>query len=567
MWQDDESDLRSPLFSHREGKTLVHKSYDEVRNEFDSVYKEAVSGLPTNIRDLFDSMEEGQRKKIGPKSSHVGWPKDGPKKVDKLFSPKSTGEGFDMRIWLSAVEWIHSLIAPGSVSRMSLDQAIKGSGESFGAIDAEGMDISTNSGLNYVVSPWAPKEGLSAKKRVDVEAAYREIIQTASDLIKDHDRFKIFKWRAIVGQRKASVGTDWKDLEGAGSKKKRLIIAIEKTEPVLWKTFTPNIYDALRKVTINGVKPFMAWIDLPVIDKNCQVMLTNSSKVGEWVVSGDVSSFDQSVNPELLEPLGPVIDSWLRGSTKLGSSLVSSMSQDLSLVTPDRIIYRRSIGMPSGSGGTNLMDTLYNLAILKYGELKGYYSIHNLAAQGDDFLILGRGVDKDVIARTYVEVGMEAHEDKQMFHKDALNYLQRLHIHGWLGGIASAYRTLGSTLTYERLAFKANEWNAFVDIVRNLSQLENTAFHPAFEGLVHFVASGDKYSLGSEYPPEQVMRMAGTTGKRVVAQDQAQAWKSGHGSEGFGKMAVNGVLRGEELPPLGSRERFSRVYAERSLRE
>jgi hypothetical protein len=567
----NQADFRSPLFSKPkgEGKGLVHAPYSEIVSPWMTILSRRLAKVPSKLRGLIEEMEVAQAKKVGPKSPHESWFKDGPKKVDALFAPKSVGEGFEEAKWDRALERIHSLVPSNSIGLFDVNRAIMGKDPSAGnTYDNDGMDVSTNSGLPNATSPWKPTDGMREDKRLDAELAYEYILRNVTDLIPAMMKGFVPEWRALVGQRLVSVGPDWQDLEGPGRKKKRIIIAIEKSEPVLWKLFSPTLYDAFREVVIGGVKPFMAWIDLPVIDKNCQAMLRNAHQNNLTVVSGDIASFDQSVNPKLLVKFGPIIDSWLKGAGKLGSGLVTAMTSKVNIVAPHRLYRAAPMGMPSGSGGTNIMDSLYNLATLFYGEEKGYYKLMNCAVQGDDFLALGQGCDQESIETTYSEVGMDANKDKQMYEPDALNYLQRIHFRDYLGGIASATRVLGSCLVYERLSYKSHEWNAYVDIVRTLSQLENAAFHPAFEDLVEYVASGDRYHLGAKEPAQQVMKKAGATAKSVLAELQKWTHQSVvEESDEFSSLAVNGVLRGRPLGDPGSSRRFDNVYGDRASRQ
>jgi hypothetical protein len=66
--------------------------------------------------------------------------------------------------------------------------------------------------------------------------------------------------------------------------------------------------------------------------------------------------------------------------------------------------------------------------------------------------------------------------------------------------------------------------------------------------------------------PRDLLVRSGDVGTEVVQHDVAAAWKSGHESDGFSSMVVNGVLRGEVLPPVGSKERFLRALGHLELK-
>jgi hypothetical protein len=571
MWLGNKTvDFRTPYYSKKDPSTgkRIYRTYEELTKEFDAPFSRTLnSRTKGSLLELIRDMEigqdgkSGQRAKIGSKSLHLPWPNDGPKKVDALFATKRVKESFALSAWEAAIKRTSQLLPSNSVEITGFEEAMRGVDGTFGqgGLDEDGMDISTNSGSPMYIGPWRPTANTDPKIRKEVEIAYAYILDRAQHAMTRLKRGETIDWVAIAGQRLVSAGIDWAESE----KKKRLIIAVEKAEPLIWKTFTPGLYDALRPVCHNGIPIFLAWSDPVVIDYFMQVALDRAHSHGGVILSGDVSGFDQSVNPDLFAYLGPVLDNWLKSSTRLGTGLINSMSRTTSVITPGRIYPPGPMGMLSGSGGTNLGDSLYNLTVLYYGEAKGYYKIDFVSVQGDDFLVFGEGVTPEAIAKTYEEVGMSAHPDKQLFAPDAASFLQKLHYRGMIGGIASVYRTLSSALTYERMSFGGDEWNPYVDIVRTISQLENTVFHPCFEELVSFMKRGDKYRLGEGKPALWIMKQAGETGQKVIARDFAASWKSGHDPKDFGKLVVNGVIRGEKLPPLGSKERWSRAYSDR----
>jgi hypothetical protein len=308
------------------------------------------------------------------------------------------------------------------------------------------------------------------------------------------------------------------------------------------------------------VRAYVAWIDLPAIDEDMQLMLRIAEDAGRTVVSGDISGFDASIPPKLIERMGAVLGGWLFNAEYLGRGLCYSLAYKVKLITPDKIWEEQPSSMKSGSGLTNLVDSLILHTILVYGEKIGLYKLVNFAVQGDDFVVDGEGVTPETISKVFSHFGMSAHPDKQLYERRALSYLQRVHYLGYIGGISSVYRTLGSALSYERLRYRAGEWNGYTDVVRAISQLENCVFHPAFEDLVEFFRKADKFHLGADISPSRVIELSGDAGTDVIYRDTGASWKSSGDMDGFSQNAVNGVLRGELLPPLGSRERFLRAY-------
>jgi hypothetical protein len=363
-------------------------------------------------------------------------------------------------------------------------------------------------------------------------------------------------WFTIAGQRLVQKGPT-----PYGLKAKRLIIAFPKDEAILWKMITPPIMDIMRELKLSGgVKIMCGWHSTSVIDTEMQRMLQWSEKHGRAVLSGDVSNFDATLPPRIILDVGKILGTWIKGHSRLVENLVYTMVNRAWLITPTQLVTPRPSSLKSGSGCTNLIGSLCNMAIQFYGEEAGLYKIDNLAVLGDDFVIDGPSCSADTTAEAFKHFGMESHPDKQFVHKRSLAYLKRVHYFGRPGGIASVFRTLGSVLSLERLQYHPEDWNDMSYIVRALSQLQNAVFSPWFTELVNYVKSGDKYQLGAEITdPSQILKSAGQSGQEMVAADMRRPWKNQDTRTSFKDWAVNGVIRGEELPRDGM-GLFQRVY-------
>jgi hypothetical protein len=295
-----------------------------------------------------------------------------------------------------------------------------------------------------------------------------------------------------------------------------------------------------------------------------QKMLRRADGLGLSIVSGDISGYDASIAPVLIEIAGDIMKYWCRAG-ELPLQMAKALANKIELLHPDGVELAQPSSMKSGSGLTNLVDTIILLLILFAGEELGKYRLLNLTGNGDDFLALGHGVTPDTISETFQEFGMDVHPDKQFYEPGFLSYLQRIHRYGYIGGAASTFRVLNSATSYERLKYKASEWNPYVDSLRALAQLENANFSPWFEDFVKFFESGDKIKLGAIFKnPMTLVRKAGDTGIDVMKADIVGAWHSNAHPDSFSQWAINGVLRGKVLPPLGSVDRHKQIYGERA---
>jgi hypothetical protein len=517
-------------------------------------------------------MEESQADKFGPKSTYTGWIKMGDMdKVQAINTSKDYSPDVDFDVLDKAFSLISEYIKSQSLELLSFDEIMSGSlngGPVF--LESMGLDTSKSSGFPYLAKAFKPNQELSPADNKQAALAYEWIKK----------RFRLLKPKLIAGQlvprfkcsvhyRVVSVGPKWKDVK----KKTRLVIAPSKDETALGKSYTGPIQRELKQASFlgprfnmhagdSGIFPYNAWHDLPFIDIMQQKILHLANKYNTVALSGDISGYDASIIPDLLIRCGVMESNWVKAG-RMPEMLAKSLVQGFDLMTPQGIVKGVEGSMKSGSVHTNKYDTEILSAILIYGALHGDYQLLAYEVNGDDFVAVGEGVNPDNIAKLFKHFNLEVHPDKQFYVKDMLSYLQRIHRYGFLGGASSAARVINSATSYERLKVKGSDWSPYVEVVRVLAQLENLAFSPYFEKTIKFVQKHDKLNLAANMSPEDLIKRVEDTGLQVMSEDVVGAWHSNGDPEGFAKWAVNGVLRGEVLPPLGSKRRFKRVYSDR----
>nr|QQM16318.1 putative replicase [Tatsystermes virus] len=526
--------------------------------------------LTAEEQELLLNYEHDEADDISEQSSFLPWSKDGPEKVLSVYTDKPNpwkNSAVDSRALIRSEEWVTSLIPTGKIHRMSVEEAVAGlPGGNAYDLSTSGMDGSTNSGwiprsdLGYLHG-WKPSVRYSEEENAEREEVQRLIIEMAVEYINRCQAGEVVHLRAFVAKRLAQKADELK--------RKRIVIALNKPEPAVWRTITAILLPELKsKVVMNGVAIFNALSDLPYHDVNCQVMLKQSKAKQQAVLSGDYSGFDASIPPEGIVAAGRIVGRWVSDGTPMCEQLARSMAYHCQLITPNKIWDEQPSSMKSGSGFTNLGDSLWNLMMLRYGHEIGNYKIEQVMVQGDDFNLFGDGVTPESVSDAVGVLGAVLHPDKQMFQIGVSRYLQRLNFHGRIGGVASVFRTLGHVMSYESMTYNKKEWNWATDIIRARMQIENTVFSPFFENLVSLVADGDKYRLGTGYSPsellskaksgiEVILRSMGAYNKGTVTEKSAE--------ETFRQSAVDGVLRGEVLPPFGSQARFSRAYGNRAV--
>lgn len=552
------ADLRTPFFAKagRTGKTLEVQDRSTIIAQFNRLYASTkqMEQVGEPIRGLIDEFESDHVKDIGVMSAFRPWAVDGPAKAKAVFTDKSVISGFNHKAWANAVSRVASLVPTGSCKFLSVEEAIHGTKN-----DPEGgLDTTTNSGLPWVCSPWKPHDELPMNKRVLAEECFKWYVSEVKGLYpflrtirSDHE---LPYWYALVGQRLVQKGSNTQ-----GPKRKRIIEAYPKHEAILAKIATTEMMNEVRKyLAPSGNRLMCSWFDQPTIDSNMQLILKEAHDNGRTVLSGDISSFDATIPPWVLWDVACALSTWTECPAYV-KNLMRMMIYRTILVTPTGCYGPGPSSMKSGSGFTNLLGSMSNLALLLYGEEAGHYKIHSIAVQGDDLVMDGDGAVPESIEFTLSHFGMEAHPDKQWFKPGSLQYLKRLHLLGRPGGIASVYRTLGSVLSLERMQLKSAEWNKYAYVVQALSRLQNATFNPCFETLVRFIQSGDKIRLGAEMTVHELTSGAGKAGEIIMREQVRHSWKDLGDQVSFDQWTVNGVVRGEELP-LEPSARFRRVY-------
>jgi hypothetical protein len=500
-------------------------------------------------------VEEEEKDKIGEMSTYLAYEEDGPKKVAAVYSDKSPSPAFNQKAFQDSLDELEELFKGALYELLSVEQAITGERSGVSPDEYEsGMDTGTNSGHPWYMPGWYPNDDTPEDKRAEVTQVYKFTVSEVNRLAKElnEPNSRPPTWITIMGQRLTQHSNP--------AKRKRIIIAFPKVEAVLQKLLSPIAIDDIRQWSLSGgVKIMVGWTNLPTTDIEMQRMLAYADERGRTVLSGDVSNYDATLPPFIIEEVGKVLARHVKGKSRFFQQLNYAMLYNSYLITPTKLWNPQPSSLKSGSGETNLIGSLVNMAIQLYGVHAGLYKLDNMVVLGDDFCLDGDGVSPEATAECFKHFNMESHPDKQFHEQGALHYLKRLHVLGLPGGIASIYRTLGSILSFEKMQFRPAEWNPFAYVVRAHSQLMNAVFHPDFELLVNFIASGDKYKLGRDYTPAELVKQAGKPGREILKEDEVASWKHHSKDTSYEKWAVHGVLRGEKLPPLGN-DRFRRVH-------
>jgi hypothetical protein len=558
LWKGQGDDLVAPFFGLR--KMAVTRQ--EIVKAFLPLIKVTYDQkkVPRHIRVLLELIESDNLAKVGSKSQHLGYGHYGDSKVGAVFSDKDRKPVISEETLLASVNDVIKLANGKTVQEWTVKESIDSPPNAKDDLEDDSMDFTTAGGAIDYITGWWPTNGMSDAKRLDAEKSKRYILGRIDYILKRYAQGEPVVYNALVGVRNVSKGQDWTNTD-----KTRVVLALEKAEVILARRAVKPITDMLRMTQSGkyGIMPFASWNDTPVIDMQMQKLLQVSKELGYPVLAGDWSGFDASIPPWLFKYAAMVLEAWCP-TAKWIQTHIHSLTYGVRLLTPTKIWEPQPSSVKSGSGFTSLIGGVLNLLVLYYGKNAGDYDIDAVSVMGDDFVLLGDGVNPQKISDNADRFGMVAHPDKQLYVYGALQFLQRLHIHGWPGGIYSVIRTLNSILSYEKTPRGKGAMNEYSEAIRAISQLENAAFNPAFDALVRYMKTGDKFHLGADIPATEVIARATDEGLKFLTETGNYGRKSKDLITSWGSNVTNGTLRGEQMLRMGSMDRFSRVYGNRT---
>lgn len=301
----------------------------------------------------------------------------------------------------------------------------------------------------------------------------------------------------VIGWRGQSNG----DLEFP---KQRGVFMADHQETIIGLSVQVPVLEALRS------RPeFAAWNRLDRVDQVVTSVI-DKAKVPIW--SADFSGFDKRLPREVIHYAFDLLRLWFVKSAEAQLDWLERQILTVSLVTPEGVWTGRQDNMPSGSALTNLVDSLCQLLMI-YGLLP-----ENTVGSvlGDDgFYLSPAGINVAEMSSLLDQLyGARVSADKGGFSKDAVKYLQRLHLnnyrmHGLCVGVRMLTRTWNSICYQERAHPELPpEWYSAAAI----SKLENSKWHPRFRSAVEYFFTLDKFS--QDLDPSVIFKRAG--GVRTV---------------------------------------------------
>ncbi len=251
---------------------------------------------------------------------------------------------------------------------------------------------------------------------------------------------------------------------------------------------------------------FSAWVGTDAVDNAASIIIDEAD--GD-ILSSDIHAFDASAAGDLVRMAFNVIRSWFSNSYSDLIDFVERVFLETELITPDGLLGGRQGGVPSGSGLTNLIDSLIQLLVYHICAYRMGNALAFTLVQGDDgvFTFSKPWVLSDV-REIMQSLGFEMSSDKGGVSRDRLFFLQNVHSRdyrqeGLTVGVRPLMKVLNGALSYERFR---EEWVNYDDTFRWRQQFTAALRHPAFFNAVSWLKDNDTFGC---LPLKQVIKLAG----------------------------------------------------------
>jgi hypothetical protein len=220
-----------------------------------------------------------------------------------------------------------------------------------------------------------------------------------------------------------------------------------------------------------------------------------------FAFGGDTTAMDAHMQLPQLMAVADAAASLFPDADQLYST-ISHVGKINMVVGPNSIIRDQEHGIASGSGWTQLSETIFQILVFDsyLHEFNIQGSVENGMGIGDDYVwFFDSQPESEEIVDFWMKYGLPGKPEKQSNEADSCTFLQRLFIKGYysrdnskvLGGIYPTIRALNSLLNPEKF-HNPKDWNSDMFCARTFMILENTVDHPLFEEFVKFVVSGHR---------------------------------------------------------------------------
>nr|QHN70726.1 RNA-dependent RNA polymerase [Mongoose picobirnavirus] len=253
-----------------------------------------------------------------------------------------------------------------------------------------------------------------------------------------------------------------------------------------------------------------AWVSMESVDMEV-TRLFDTKNSDDLVVCTDFTKFDQHFNVDLQNAAKTIlqwimsrernVDDWFENVFGIKYMIPLLWEAQADIVS----VFHGFHGMASGSGGTNVDETLAHRALQREAAIKSKQILnpHSMCL-GDDGILSYPGITVNEVVDAYQSHGQECNLSKQYASTQDCVYLRRWHHkdyrdNGVCVGVYSTCRALGRLRYLERF-MDPEYWSPQMVALRQLSIIENCKYHPLRDEFAEFCMKRDKYRLGIDIP-------------------------------------------------------------------
>nr|AVX53296.1 RNA-dependent RNA polymerase [Marmot picobirnavirus] len=342
------------------------------------------------------------------------------------------------------------------------------------------------------------------------------------------------KPEAIIQAKIAALNGSWKNFYpvlgsrasmGKTGTEARWIFMFPMSVNVVEQTFQQPLQDYIRnhmKKSTTKLKFFVPWDGYDEVQKIIsQVAPKSAIKFG-----CDYSKMDQHFNFSHALQCFKVIKQYF--APKYWNDLYESIYYTFhcDVVAPDYLISGPH-AMPSGSGWTNFLETIFNYILIFYLQIKYHIRIDQAMGIGDDQLWFLSYPERALesltkfIVKQFESVHLAANAEKQEVSINMASFLQRRSYALWAphglqyAGVYPTIRALTSEV-YPEFYHNEKEWSKKTFALRCLMILENCVNHPAFKEFCIFIALGNDNILEFAKLPDAEILLTRHAAKKIA---------------------------------------------------
>lgn len=414
------------------------------------IIKETCDGMP-----IIAEVENDKLSKVGPQGANPPWKA----KKDKFYEYYAYS-GKDYSHIYNSVEWQEAL--DNVRSRFNFDNSKRPYGfDRVLEVMRKSGKLGTNSGAPLFVKKREPKA---------IEAA----IKTA--------RLGTHEWKKL-----------WAQLGNRSQRgKSRFIFMFPFATTIVENSFVMPVLKHLKELDLPF---FSAWEGFSHVEKNITPMIESY----ENLVGTDFTAMDQHFTVDKSLQVYAVVKHFFQKSQWRALKESMCWAHEIPVLTPDGMVYGEH-GMASGSGWTNLSETIFNMILsefisikIKANEMQPERStgseapLRSMGLGDDGFMATSCADAADIFVECANSVGLESNRSKQVSSTDYTQYLQRTFVRDYyspynpevLGGVYPIVLAFNS-LVYPERYINPKEWSGKMFVIRCLMILENTVNHPGF---------------------------------------------------------------------------------------